>query len=101
MLNRLENILNRIIEGYGPEKVYLFGSSIWGERREDSDIDLFIVKDSKDDRYKRQVEVRRFVRGEAPVDLLVYTPSEVERRVNMGDLFIKKIINEGKLLYAQ
>jgi len=34
-----------------------------------------------------------------PVSPLVYTPEEVEKRLNMGDAFVQEIIREGKVLY--
>jgi len=35
------------------------------------------------------------------IDILVYTPEQIERRKKINDPFILKIINEGKLLYAR
>ncbi len=45
--DEIKKILSAIIkilkEKYKPEKVILFGSSIWGEFTKDSDIDLLII----------------------------------------------------------
>jgi len=35
-----------------------------------------------------------------PVDLLIYRPEEFEKRLQMGDSFLKAIIKEGKVLYG-
>jgi predicted nucleotidyltransferase len=36
-------IVDRIIKGYNPKKVILFGSYAYGEAREESDMDILIV----------------------------------------------------------
>jgi hypothetical protein len=33
-------------------------------------------------------------------DMLVYRPDEFEKRVKLGDPFIKNILKEGKVLYG-
>lgn len=101
-MNRKEitnKIVNRIIQKYCPEKIYLFGSFAWGKPTADSDIDLFIIKKTKNDRYSRQLEVRKLIKGELPVDVLVYTPAEAAKRLQMGDFFIEDIYKKGKILY--
>jgi len=100
-LRKLKNIIKKIVEEYSPEKIILFGSWAWGKSSHDSDVDLFIIKRSKKQRIDRQRELRMklFPPG-MPLDLLVYTPKEIERRLRIGDFFIRDIINKGKLLYA-
>jgi hypothetical protein len=34
-----------------------------------------------------------------PIDLLVRTPEEVQQRLEMGDSFIRDIIERGKVMY--
>jgi len=34
-----------------------------------------------------------------PMDILVYTPAEIEKRLAMGDFFIAEILTKGKVLY--
>ena len=43
---------------------------------------------------------RILIDRQIPVDILVYTPAEVERRKELGDFFILDIFNTGKLIYA-
>ncbi|MEK7664776.1 MAG: nucleotidyltransferase domain-containing protein [Patescibacteria group bacterium] len=90
-----------IVEKYQPEKIYLFGSFAWGNPTKDSDIDLFVVKKSEKPTIKMMQEVYEIIFGVGgPVDVLVYTPEQLERRKELGDPFVLKIINNGKLLYA-
>lgn len=44
----IQDILEKIIAGYAPQKVILFGSYAYGEPDEDSDIDLLIIKDTNE-----------------------------------------------------
>lgn len=99
---KIQKITTKIAETYQPEKVFLFGSYAWGKPTKDSDIDLFVVKDTKESKRERQIKLRRlFLDFDMPADILVYTPKEVEKRIMMGDFFVKNIITKGKILYAK
>ena len=98
----LKKILETVVKEYKPEKVILFGSGAWGELVEGSDLDLFIIKKGveKQRRSQRYQEVSSLIDHDIPIDFLVYTPYEVEKRLYLGDPFIKKIINRGKVIYG-
>jgi uncharacterized protein len=98
--------VNRLVEKikntYKPEKIYIFGSYAIGKINEDSDVDFCIVKKTSKSMPVRNREVSRIlVDRQIPVDILVYTPNEIEKRKKLGDFFIKDIINNGKLVYAK
>ena len=97
----LEDLTKKIASVFHPEKIILFGSNAWGSPSKDSDFDIFVIMDTKEDRHpKRTIEILQECHpGNISIDLLVRTPSEVEQRLKMGDPFIKKIIQEGKVLY--
>jgi predicted nucleotidyltransferase len=44
--SNIQLFVNEIVACYQPEKIYLFGSYANGTPNADSDIDLFIVKDT-------------------------------------------------------
>lgn len=99
----IEGIVKRMAEGYQALKVILFGSHAWGQPTEDSDIDLSIVKETSDAFIERWVEVRELIadpKRRIPVEPLVMTPQELERRIPRGDRFFQRIVTDGKLLYA-
>ncbi len=95
----IQNVVKRIAENYKPEKIYLFGSFAWGKPNKHSDVDFFIVKNTKIKKFNRQLQVRDIVNGDLPVDILVYNKQEIKERVSLGDFFVKKILNQGKLVY--
>lgn len=98
----ISRIVDRISESCKPQKIILFGSYAKGAPTRDSDIDLLIVKDSKERRDMRDQEIRRSL-GEImfPLDIFVYTPEEIEKFYNLPGSFIHKIFKEGRVLYEQ
>lgn len=98
-----KKIIEKIIGGYAPQAIYLFGSYAWGQPHEDSDLDLLIVKETSARRIDREVEVAECFESSdrrLPVDVIVLTPQEVERRRSRKDPFVEMIVSEGHLLYA-
>lgn len=96
-------MVRKLVSEYHPLKVILFGSYGWGIPVPDSDIDLFIIKDTKSDPLDRCRTIRHILTGthqSIPLDALVYTPQEVEERLASGDQFIEQIIKKGKVLYG-
>ncbi|MBA7677045.1 hypothetical protein ES703_85293 [subsurface metagenome] len=47
----------------------------------------------------KSVEIRMKLRPGFPVDLLVRTGEKVRERIEMGDDFIREILEEGKVFY--
>lgn len=99
---RIQKITTKIVSDYRPEKIILFGSAARGEFRAGSDLDFFVIKKGVDalPRGERYREVSKFLDHEAALDVLIYTPYEVKKRLYLGDPFIKKILGEGKVLYG-
>ncbi|MDP2909567.1 MAG: nucleotidyltransferase domain-containing protein, partial [bacterium] len=77
-------------------------SRVWGKADKNSDFDLFIIKKTTKDKIERQRELRSklFPPG-LPIDLLIYTPEEIKKRLKMGDFFIRDILKKGKTLYVE
>ncbi len=97
----LNSITAQIIQKYRPEKIILFGSAARGEFRRGSDVDLLIIKkDTPLYGADRIRELSRLIERNISLDFLVYRPEEFEKRLEMGDPFLKKIIKEGKVLYG-
>ncbi len=100
----INKINEQIKEKYQPEKIILYGSSARGTITENSDIDLLIIKKTDKKRNERFREVRTIVRDlkrRIPFSPVVYTPNEIEQRINLGDFFIKEILEKGKVLYER
>jgi predicted nucleotidyltransferase len=94
--------VRRISIALNPVKIYLFGSHAWGIPTPDSDIDLFvIVKESAQPAYRRSRDAYHSLRGlREPFEVIVRTISEVEKSRTVTSSFVKKILEQGKLLYG-
>src|SRR5262245_3553910 len=68
VLTTLEAIVDRLVTGYAPDRIVLFGSRATGAGRRDSDIDLLIVKETDRRPVDRRIEVERLLadRGAPP-----------------------------------
>ncbi|MDZ7292341.1 MAG: nucleotidyltransferase domain-containing protein [candidate division KSB1 bacterium] len=98
----LQRLLDKLIAGYKPEKVILFGSYAYGNPTRDSDLDLLIVKETSQIPFLRRVEVRRIcydLQRRTPIQPLVITPEELRERIEMGDPFLLEIVRKGKTVY--
>jgi predicted nucleotidyltransferase len=96
----IKNIIKQLISLYKPQKVILFGSLVRNSLRAGSDIDLFIVKEDVPHRGVDRIrQLDRLIKYKLATDFIVYTPTEVEQRLKVGDPFIKSIFSEGKVLY--
>lgn len=99
----LEEIVKKIVIGYSPLKIILFGSYAYGMPTEDSDIDLLIIKETDKRPIDRWMEVKRLLRDrnrDVSVSPLVYTSKELSERVTLRDFFIQEVLEKGKVLYG-
>ncbi len=95
----IKRLCRRIVEAFHPEKIILFGSRAYGKPREDSDIDLLVVMPYKGDDAMTAVKILNHLNVLAPIDLLVRSPEEVRERINIGDRFMREIVERGKVMY--
>ncbi len=108
MQENIEKVLKEIIEKlkrkYKPIKVILFGSYAHGSPRDDSDIDLLILKKTNERSIERFVKVKKIIYNperKIPISPLIYSPTELNKRLEMGDDFIKEILKKGRILYEE
>ena len=93
-------ITRRIVEGFHPQRVVLFGSRARGDAREDSDYDVLIVGPSDQDFYHRIAPVYLALTGMGVAkDILWYTPEEIADWQHVRPHLISRAMREGKVLY--
>lgn len=98
----IDQIVATIRDGYAPERIIVFGSHARGTARPDSDLDLLVIKQSKQAEPERIREVSRLLRPRPmPLDILVKTPEEIEERLAMNDSFIHELLREGTVVYER
>ena len=96
----LQNIVRQLIHLYMPQKIILFGSLAKGNIDQGTDIDLFIIKsDVPEFGVDRIRQLDAIINYRLATDFIVYKPEEVKQRLELGDPFVKSILEEGKVLY--
>jgi HEPN domain-containing protein/predicted nucleotidyltransferase len=102
MLGTIQEVVDRVVEGYAPERIILFGSHASGTSREDSDLDLLIVKETDDRPLDRRMSVERLLLDRSfPLDIHVYTPEEMRRLFSLSDPFMEEVLAKGKVVYMR
>lgn len=98
------SIVEKIKDSYQPDKIILYGSYAYGNPGKDSDIDMLIIKQTKERPIDRRVFVRRLLSGLRrgyPFSSIVVTPEELKRRLEIGDQFFEEVVTKGEVLYAK
>ena len=98
-MKQIEQFGCDIAREFHPKRIILFGSHARGTPTPDSDMDLLIVLPFEGRSVDKSVEMRLKLRPPFPVDLIVRTPEKVRERMEMGDDFMREILEEGKVLY--
>ena len=98
---QLDKLITRIVDAVHPLRIILFGSAARGEMGPDSDIDILVVMpEGANRRHTAEFLHTRLFGIPFAVDILVTTPSLLEKhRDNIG-LIYRIILAEGMVLYA-
>ncbi len=106
----IKKVCNRIVEKFHPQRIILFGSLSKGTATKNSDLDLLMIVDDKNNlarlkRRDRYVEILRLFHHKGfGLDVIVLTNQEVKKLIaeNEGEWdLILEIMNEGKTLYER
>lgn len=98
MSERLRRISERLKKEYHAEKIILYGSYATGEATEDSDTDILVIAPTSEKFFDRMATALALVRDlydGLALSPIVLTPAEMQRRLEIGDPFIKEILHEG------
>ncbi len=100
---QIQAVVRRIVEGYQPDRIILFGSYAYGTPHENSDLDLLIIKQNAEQPpIARDLKVRHLLWGGPmpPMDLFIRTPQEVSSAVAREFTVEAEAVRKGRLLYA-
>jgi predicted nucleotidyltransferase len=101
-IRALARIVERLIEAYQPERIYLFGSKARGDHGLDSDFDILLVvpDDAPAERQRSRLAYERLWGTGTAADVLVWTRERFDSRASLRASLPGTILREGKLLYA-
>lgn len=100
--NQIRLLCNEIAREFHPDKIVLFGSHAYGKPRLGSDVDLLVVMPFEGSPFRQASVILGHVVqaiGIMPLDLLVRTSQQVQERIQMGDSFMRAIIERGRVMY--
>ncbi|MEX0785588.1 MAG: nucleotidyltransferase domain-containing protein [Dehalococcoidia bacterium] len=93
-------VRDRIVRAYKPDKIILFGSAASGSAREDSDLDLLIIKRTRKAYFRRLKDVNHSIHIWRSTDIFVLTPGELEHGLKQKRFFLtQEILAKGKVIY--
>jgi predicted nucleotidyltransferase len=99
---QIEQLRQTIVDIEHPEQIILFGSYAYGEPHENSDLDILVVNNYNVPRHKRGKEVLQalsYIRF--PLDIVFYTPEEINKWRETSLAFITTVMSKGKVLYER
>ncbi|OGX91958.1 nucleotidyltransferase domain-containing protein [Hymenobacter coccineus] len=100
---QIQAVVARIVAGYSPDRIILFGSYAYGTPTDDSDLDLLIIKQNAEaKRIERDLTVRHLLWGGEmpPMDIFIRTPQELAEAVARIYTVEAEAVDKGRILYA-
>lgn len=98
----IQEMVRRIVAGFDPQRIILFGSHARGDAGPDSDVDLLVVVPVEGSRREKAVEIGVQLNDiRVPKDILVTTPEDFEWRKEIVGTIERPAAREGRLLHAR
>jgi predicted nucleotidyltransferase len=98
----IQDMVRRIVESARPDKIILFGSRARGNARIDSDFDLIVIKQTQEPVPRRDAALYLALAGmNVAIDVMTYTPAEIQDWSSVPDAFITTAVREGRVLYER
>lgn len=83
------------------KRVVVFGSHATGQAQIDSDVDYLVIAESSLPRHKRSRSLYALFRPYPfPMDILVYTPEEVETQLRDPSSFLAEALSQAREVYV-
>ena len=97
----IDRFVREIARKFDPERIILFGSHARGTPSSSSDVDIFVVMNTRLKPVEQEVLIRREIPRPFPLDLIVMKPRQFARRLMLGDTLVRTVASKGKVLYEK
>lgn len=95
----IDEVVRQIAEKFHPQKIILFGSYARGNPHPESDVDLLVVMETPLKEVEQAIKICLQIEYRFGLDLIVHTPQKLAERVDMGDWFLRDVLDEGRVVY--
>lgn len=97
----IQQISDRIVAYFQPEKIILFGSYARGEAHDHSDLDLLIVMETLAPRGQRSAPILKMLAQDyaEPIDVVVRSAQALKDWQQVPGSFAHQVLTEGIVLY--
>jgi len=96
----LNEVKRRLVDGFHPYKIILFGSQARGTADDRSDVDILVICEVPDGRRALTLAMDRALWGlKLARDIVVLTPEEFEQDRHIPGTIARPASLEGKILY--
>ena len=98
----IRELVKKIQEVSGPDKVYLFGSYASGRARENSDVDICIIKNDFAAKSEELLKVKKMILNvDKPVDILLFKEADFTKRQNIWGSVQYEVFHNGIKMYEK
>ena len=95
----IQAVADRIAREFQPERIVLFGSHAEGTAGPHSDVDLLVIMPWDGNPVRASLAIIERLQPAIPVDIIVRTPEDVQRRLAWDDFFLRDILDRGEVLH--
>lgn len=102
-IKTIRAIADHIAEKFGPERIILFGSHVFGTPTAWSDVDLLVIMDTPEGKdFEKSLEIRKSLPSLSfGLEVVVRSRNVIEKRKKLGDWFLVDVTQKGKVLYER
>ncbi len=97
----INEVIKETVKISNPVKIILFGSTVTGKNKDDSDLDLLILKKNILHRRKMAQKIYLNLNIGISVDIIVETPERYNMLKENPFLIYNEIFKTGKVVYEQ
>ena len=98
---QVSDVAEQIVRIARPLRLILFGSRARGTADDNSDVDILVVVPEGTHRWRTAQAIYQQIRGvKVPLDIVVATPSDLEKYGNTIGLIYKSALRDGVDLYV-
>lgn len=102
MKEKIKEIVDRIVSIVDPDIILLFGSRASGGEREDSDLDLLVIKSNLNESRRMLRQVYSSLSGIGmPVDIIIVDRDKLNEYIDDPYMIYGQAVKEGRTLYAK